>query len=595
MFKGLGHTHKDKECVKVHFEIIVKTAENIPTTGNVYVQWKRGGKNENKGESKHVPVKDKKAVFEEVLEIQSTLYKIPKKGYESKNISITLKEEKGKKGNSIAKTVIDLAEFAGKDEKRSFSLKSKKSKVAPTLTLHFKSKERALAPDEEVTETDGVTEEAVSDDEDETEEFTEDLKDDSSAKSGRSNSSASKHTPDKHGSSTPDKPRDVRRDSVQNIGTLDVEQLRTELEKAKKRTKELATENVDYEDKVKALTKELEDAKKTKASPGLSSDKEAEFRKKITDLTKESADKDDQIKKLKKEQEDAKQSASNSSVPNEKEAQMKKRLKELATENVDLEEQVTNLKKELDDVRSQGGKRGDKDDGGQRQVQELTDSIAEKDNIILAQKQELENLKKSNSDTIKERDNTILSQKQELENLKKSNADATKEKDNIIASQKQDIASQKQELEILRKSGGDAKLADKELNDRLKEKDSTIFSLKQELAKLTQSNNDALKERDSTILSLKQEVQDLKKNSENKELNDSTKEKDSTILSQKQELEKLAKSNDERYSTILSLKQEVQDLKKSNENKVIHFFSFGSLGQITSLILNSIFLGLGTK
>lgn len=85
-------THKDKECVKVHFEIILKTAENVPTTGNVYVQWKRGSKNENKGESKHVPVKDKKAVFEEVLDISSTLYKIPKKGYESKNISITLKE-----------------------------------------------------------------------------------------------------------------------------------------------------------------------------------------------------------------------------------------------------------------------------------------------------------------------------------------------------------------------------------------------------------------------------------------------------------------------------------------------------------------------
>jgi hypothetical protein len=88
----LGAAHKDKECVKVHFDIIVKTAENVPVTGNVYVQWKRGKKNENKGESKHVPVKDKKAVFEELLEISATLYKVPKKGYESKNISITLKE-----------------------------------------------------------------------------------------------------------------------------------------------------------------------------------------------------------------------------------------------------------------------------------------------------------------------------------------------------------------------------------------------------------------------------------------------------------------------------------------------------------------------
>ena len=49
------------------------------------------------------------------------------------------------------------------------------------------------------------------------------------------------------------------------LDTLDVDQLRAELEKAKKRTKELATENVDYEDKVKELTKELEEAKKEKA------------------------------------------------------------------------------------------------------------------------------------------------------------------------------------------------------------------------------------------------------------------------------------------------------------------------------------------
>lgn len=47
--------------------------------------------------------------------------------------------------------------------------------------------------------------------------------------------------------------------------TLDVDQLRAELEKSKKRTKELATENVEYEDKVKELTKELEDVKKSKA------------------------------------------------------------------------------------------------------------------------------------------------------------------------------------------------------------------------------------------------------------------------------------------------------------------------------------------
>jgi hypothetical protein len=522
---GATH-HKDKECVKVHFEIVVKTAENVPTTGNVYVQWKRGKKNENKGESKHVPVKDKKAVFEELLEISSTLYKIPKKGYESKNISITLKEEKGKKGSSIAKTVIDLAEFAGKDEKRSFSLKSKKSKVAPTLTLHFKSKERELAPDEEITETDNVTEETVSDDEDEAEDFTEDSRDDSSSKSGKSSASSTPSRPASTILSTPEKSkeRDLRRDSVSSINALDVEQLRAELAQAKKRTKELATENVDFEDKVKELTKELEEARNSTST----SEKEAELRRKVKELTQENSDKDEQIKKLRKEQEEASNNSNklsaSSGTPSEKEAQMKKRLKELATENVDLEEQITALKKQLDEVKAQGGKqRPDKEDALQRQVQELTDSMKEKDNAIVAQKQEVETLKKSNFEAIKEKDKMIASQKQELENL--------------------------------RKSGGDTKLAEKELNDRIKEKDSTILSLKQELEKLTKSNADAVKERDSTILSLKQEVHGLK---------ESSGEKDEL----RKRIKELNRANEDTEEEVQALKAQVEQLKKAPQASV---------------------------
>lgn len=447
----------------MHFELTIKTAENVPSTGNVYVQWKRGKKSENKGETKHVPVgKDKKAVFEELVEISATLYKIPKKGYESKNISLALKEEKGKKGTSVAKTVIDLAEFAGnRDENRSFSLKSKKSKVAPTLTLHFKSKERELAPDEDVTETDNVTEENLSDEEEDVEDFTDDTKDDvSSNKSGKSSSSKTSSTaPTPTLTATPSSKdegkRDSRRDSVSsisstssssniNLNTNDIEELRAELEKAKKReadlkkrSRELATENVDFEEKIKDLTKEIDNLKKSKSSPGpMSPDKESDLRNKIKDLSMENNDLEETITKLKKEVEDAKQAATAaaaaaasaaSSAPSpamtsDKEAQMKKRLRELATENVDLEEQVNALKKELEDAKSQGGKKSD--DGPQKQVQELNDRIKEKDGIILSQKQELEN-------RIKEKDGTILSQKQEIDNLKKGSDNKLAEKEEL--------------------------------------------------------------------------------------------------------------------------------------------------------------------
>lgn len=491
-------THKEKECVKVHFEIHIKTAENVPVSGPVYVEWKRGSKNENKGESKHVNVKDKKAVFEELLEITSTLYKIPKKGYESKNISITLKEEKGKKGNSIAKTVIDLAEFAGKDEKRSFSLKSKKSKVAPTLTLHFKSKEREMSPDEDVTETDNATEENLSDEDDDAEDFTDD-KDDSSIKSGKSSSSLG--TPGKVASAHDKRDsRDMRRDSVSSIGSLDVEQLRAELDKAKKRTKELATENVDYEDKVKELTKELEDAKKSQSSPGPGQD--AELRRKIKDLTQENTDKDAQIKKL---QEESKQTNSNAGAMSpEKEAQMKGRLKELATENVDLEEQVNALKKELDTVKAQGGKKSEKDDGSQKQVQdelrkkikELTRANEDTEEEVEALKKQVEQLKKSPSlsvsanvqsgeDTkklqneLRDKEDRIQDLEIELDRLKrKAPAESTnvQEYKDKIDNYKEKLRAQEEESD---KKLDSARAVESELRDRIRElEDSNDTKLK---------------------------------------------------------------------------------------------------------------------
>lgn len=94
MNKLTKRSSKDKECVKVHYEIGLVMAENVVSAGPVYVEWKRGSKSENKGESQKVAVKDKKAIFDHSsnLVFDSTLYKLPKKGYEPKNISITLKE-----------------------------------------------------------------------------------------------------------------------------------------------------------------------------------------------------------------------------------------------------------------------------------------------------------------------------------------------------------------------------------------------------------------------------------------------------------------------------------------------------------------------
>eukprot|EP01112_Ceratiomyxa_fruticulosa_P016772 TRINITY_DN5112_c0_g1_i2.p1 TRINITY_DN5112_c0_g1~~TRINITY_DN5112_c0_g1_i2.p1 ORF type:complete len:266 (-),score=94.89 TRINITY_DN5112_c0_g1_i2:16-813(-) len=201
MLRKLGGGEK----VKVVFDIGIKSIDGISGPSVVYIEWKRGSKSGNHGETKRAPIKDRRVEFNENLHFSSTLYK-QKKGYEAKNIAFSLKDDGGsgkekekekekdkdkdkdkkkEKGSSLAKAIVDLAEFAGnKDEVRKIiKLTGKKLKGTPTLTLTIRAKETELSPDDDATETDNSVGGAHSDDEEDVEDFKDDNEDDSSSSS----------------------------------------------------------------------------------------------------------------------------------------------------------------------------------------------------------------------------------------------------------------------------------------------------------------------------------------------------------------------------------------------------------------------------
>lgn len=85
-----------KHEIKVKFEIGLKSFFNLDNDLNgkfVWISWKRGGKSENKGETKRVLVSSCMAVFGQTISLASTLFQDDKtKKFESKKLELVFKE-----------------------------------------------------------------------------------------------------------------------------------------------------------------------------------------------------------------------------------------------------------------------------------------------------------------------------------------------------------------------------------------------------------------------------------------------------------------------------------------------------------------------
>ncbi|KAN0003700.1 hypothetical protein ACTFIZ_009866 [Dictyostelium cf. discoideum] len=158
-FKGKikGISQQRGEQGKFQFDFKLISVENLPVTGNCFVSWKRGTKSASNGKTKAVTINsNKSASFNHSFSMVTTLYKEkpPKKTYESKTIAISIKDEKNKK--SIAKTMIDLADFTNFKDEQFKSIQIKQKKGGPiVIAMNIKSKEMEINPDDEpATETD---------------------------------------------------------------------------------------------------------------------------------------------------------------------------------------------------------------------------------------------------------------------------------------------------------------------------------------------------------------------------------------------------------------------------------------------------------
>eukprot|EP01111_Echinosteliopsis_oligospora_P013362 TRINITY_DN4776_c2_g1_i1.p1 TRINITY_DN4776_c2_g1~~TRINITY_DN4776_c2_g1_i1.p1 ORF type:complete len:1023 (-),score=418.63 TRINITY_DN4776_c2_g1_i1:7-3075(-) len=583
---------KKKELVKVHYDIAFKTVDNLPiTSGSVYIEWKRGKKSGNSGETKRAAVtKDKKAAFDDIISLSCSLYKIPKKGYEPKNISIGLYEDKGKKGSSIAKMVVDLAEFAGnKDEKKTWTLKAKKAKVDPNLVVHIRSKETQASPEDEMTETEGGSGGASDDEEG------EDFEDDNSISSkGSSSSTSSKRASTAF-------PTGVNL-NMNNTSSTEMEELRASLKKAqdseaaaKKRSKELAGENVDMEEQIEDLKKENEKLRSGSASSttttsaaaaGISAAQEAEYKKRIKDLSKDNSDLEEKIEKLEKdisssqketaaaqkeaeeakkkavaaqkEADDAKKKAAASPAPapsasasssSEKEAELRKRVKELAGDNVDLEEQVEDLKKQVADLKAKSSSASTtssstsaKDKENDKKIAELTASLSDRDSLLMKQKQEIENLRKAAAaapppvSSPSSRSSDVEAElKKRITEISDENSKLEEEVEDLkslLNDVKHSVAASSSS-----KSSSSSEIAEKErhikdLNEEIKEKSSAISTHKQE------------------IDSLKKDIKDLKRDADSANTKKSRDEKEIASLKEKiNELEEEASRSHDKSTT----------------------------------------------
>eukprot|EP00727_Mastigamoeba_balamuthi_P002506 m51a1_g12252 hypothetical protein (156) ;mRNA; f:157287-157930 len=105
---------KKKETSKFLFRITFASCSGLPDGSLVALEWKRGDKAANHGETQKVPVDSGVARWPgAVAEMHCTLFSDGLRGFEPKKIALTVQEFKKDKAKVLGTTKVDLAEYAG--------------------------------------------------------------------------------------------------------------------------------------------------------------------------------------------------------------------------------------------------------------------------------------------------------------------------------------------------------------------------------------------------------------------------------------------------------------------------------------------------
>ncbi|EGC35765.1 hypothetical protein DICPUDRAFT_151845 [Dictyostelium purpureum] len=594
LFKGLSKVRgpNTREQGKFQFDIKILNIENLPVTGTVLVSWKRGTKSSNNGKTKPVTVSaNKSASFNHPFSLTTTLYKEkpPKKTYESKTIAVSIKDEKTKK--SVAKTMLDLADFTQNlrdDQFKAIPIKQKKGGPI-VLTLNVKTKELEINPDDEpATETD-LNSNDGSDDED-GEDFVAD--DDSNSDiSTASSTSKFGNRQDDHSQNTmnekPASPAELN-DLLGNnkkSPTLNSYSSKESTPTKSQTSSYSASPSVkpfsnDQDAELNALLSKGPSkpvvstvSKPTTTTSTLTSNSSAYNPNKDRDWKREAEDSNQRVLQLERQvemlQKDLKNggggggggSSNNTGGPSAQEfADLKKRFREISGDNIDLEDKI----KDLEDKLSSANKQAVASGSVSKQVADLQEQLRQRDSTIQDLNLKSRRLERDLQDKEQEvadqneqvkyyQSQLKTSQQQTQQAMAAAAAASTSVSSGSSSEAQEEIEYLKREIQVLKETqsapnvgGGTLELKRKiqDLTREVKEKDDMINKMKSggspaTTASVITSPVSSSSSPNITIINLEKQNADLNK----------------TIQQQKQELERN--------------KQEIQQLQqKSSSSRV---------------------------
>ncbi|KAL6073757.1 Splicing regulatory glutamine/lysine-rich protein 1 [Balamuthia mandrillaris] len=134
---------KKRHKVKVSVEVELRSVHHLSSSLNgkkVFVEWKKGKRKDNQGQSRPVEVKDKSAAwYGESFRFNSTLEQDPSsKSFDTKKVAFSLLEERSKGSKKVGKAVLDLATVASSDGVSQDMVLQLGSKNPPALKLTIK-------------------------------------------------------------------------------------------------------------------------------------------------------------------------------------------------------------------------------------------------------------------------------------------------------------------------------------------------------------------------------------------------------------------------------------------------------------------------
>ena len=150
-------------------------------------------------------------------------------------------------------------------------------------------------------------------------------------------------------------------------------------------------------------------------------------------------------------------------------------------------------------------------------VQNLEQSLRQKDMLIAAGQQEVEQLRQQHAESLRQKDEIVATSQQEMERLRQQHSESLRQKDEVIAASQQEMEKMRQQR-----------------SESLRQKDKIVATDQQEMEQLRQQQAESLRQKDEVIAASQQEMERLRRQHA-----ESLRQKDEVIAAGQQEMERL--------------------------------------------------------